>query len=238
MLVKLKALALTVALALVFAPAAAADATLNVEGTGSVFVTPDVADLSVSVTRTAPTSSLALSRANRAIDAIIGAVGSIGIPTSGFQTQNVNVSFNDARVGPRHHKHSVRTWTANESLGIHITKISLVGPAIDRSTSAGASSVDGPSFSFSDPSEGAVKATTAAINDARRRANAAAAALGYVVSGVQSVVLDPSGGVMPPAAGAPSVKRVPGPVSAPTQVLPGAQEVDSTVDVVFLIAPA
>jgi uncharacterized protein YggE len=75
-------LARTVAvLALVFlgaAPAALADTptpgTLSAEGQGSVMVTPDQASLSVSVTRSAATSAVALSAANGRVDAIVSAV--------------------------------------------------------------------------------------------------------------------------------------------------------------------
>jgi uncharacterized protein len=218
------------------APAASADTTpgtLSVEGSGSVFVAPDAADVSVTVSRSAASSQQALSATNRAADAVSGAIRAAGVPANGIQTEDVNVSSHTVRVGPA--KHRVRRWTGDESLSIHVTNIKLVGPVIDGATRAGASTVDGPTFSFSDPSAGKLAATRAAIADARRRADDAAAALGYQVTGVQSVQLDPQSPVVVPIAGAPSASAGP---KTPTTVHPGVQEVDAQVEIVYTIAPA
>ncbi|HEY5318509.1 MAG TPA: SIMPL domain-containing protein, partial [Solirubrobacteraceae bacterium] len=138
------------------------------------------------------------------------------------------------RVGPPGSRHRVRRYVATESLSI-TTTTAIAGAVIDASVRAGASSVDGPDFSFSDPSAGAVAATNAALADARRRADAAAATLGYTVTGVQSVDLDPQSGVARSGAG--STTQAPAP-STPTTIHPGTQEVDATVEVVYTIAPA
>ncbi|MDQ6779010.1 MAG: SIMPL domain-containing protein [Actinomycetota bacterium] len=228
-------------LSLIFAPAALADATtpstLSVQGSGSVMVIPDVASLSVSVTRSAPASRAALSAANQRVDAIVGAERALGVPGSGIQTSGVNVSPGTVRVGPRGRRHRVRRFIATESLSI-TTTAAIVGQAIDVAVRAGADSVDGPNFSFSDPSAGMVAATNAALADARRRASAAAATLGYTVTGVQSVNLDPQSGVAVPASGTGSTAPVAAKPPTPTTVHPGAQQVDATVAVVYTIAPA
>ncbi|MDQ6807269.1 MAG: SIMPL domain-containing protein [Actinomycetota bacterium] len=228
------------ALSLIFAPAALADATtpstLSVDGSGSVMVTPDAASLSVSVTRSAATSGVALSAANRRVDAIVGAERAIGVPGSGIQTSGVSVAPGTVRVGPRGRQHRVRRFIATESLSITTTTV-IVGRAIDVAVRGGADSVDGPNFSFSDPSAGVVAATNAALADARRRADAAAATLGYKVTGVQSVNLDPQSGALP-GSGASGSAPVAAKPTTPTTVHPGAQQVDATVAVVYTIAPA
>jgi uncharacterized protein YggE len=228
------------ALALTGATAAVADATpqtLSVLGSGTVFVTPDVADVSASVTRVRSSSREALSAANRATDAVVQAVRTLGIPSSDIQTQDVSVYSFVKRSGP--HKRKVRRWSANESLSFHVTDIKLVGSVIDAAVHAGASNISGPSYSFSDPSAGVVAATNAAIADAKRRADSAAAAIGYQVSGVQSIDLDPGSGLNT-ASGTPQaatpVKAAP--PSVPTNVHPGQVEVDAQVEIVYTIAPA
>jgi uncharacterized protein YggE len=112
----------------------------------------------------------------------------------------------------------------------------MVGRVIDAATHAGANTINGPAFSFANPSSGVIAAQNAAITDARNQANAAATQLGYTVTGVQSINLNPQSSVVAPVAGsAPS--GVTGAPSTPTTVHPGAQEVDATVAVVFTIAP-
>ena len=221
-----------------FAPSAlaatSAPQTLTVEGQGSVMVTPDQASLSVSVTRSAPTSAPALSAANRTVDAIVQAVRVLGVPASAIQTGSIATNCARIRVGPKGHKHRIQRCTASESLSITSTT-ALVGRVVDAATHAGASSIDGPSFSFADPSAGEIAAEHAAITDARRQANAAADQLGYTVTGVQSISLNPqSGGVASSGGASPPVQK--GAPSTPTTVHPGTQEVDATVAVVFTIA--
>jgi uncharacterized protein YggE len=210
--------------------------TLTVAGQGSVMITPDQASLSLSVTRSAPTSAPALSAADRTVDAIVRAVRGVGVPASAIQTESINTSCSEIRVGLKGHKHAVRRCTANDSLSITSTA-AIVGRVIDAATHAGASSINGPNFSFTNPSAGEVAAENAAITDARNQANAAAAQLGYTVTGVQSISLNPQSGVVPEpgATSSPTTKGAP---VTPTTVHPGAQEVDATVAVVFTIAPA
>jgi uncharacterized protein YggE len=230
--------AAAVAMSLLCAPAALGDTTtptLSVDGSGSVMVMPDVASLTVNVTRSAVTSSAALGAANRRVDAIVGAERAVGVPAAGIQTTLVDVSRGTIGIGPRKHRHFVHRYIANESISI-TTTAALAGQVIDVAVHAGADSINGPNFSFSDPSAGIVAATNAALADARRRADAAAATLGYVVSGVQSVNLDPQSTTIlaPGSASAPAPVRA---APTPTTVHPGTQEVDASVNVVFTIAP-
>jgi uncharacterized protein YggE len=233
--------AVAAALLLLPAPAALADTasppTLTVDGSGSVMVRPDLASVSLSVSRSATRSADALSAANRRVRAIVAAVRAVGVPAAGIQTDSIGVSRTTARVGPPGHRVRVRRYVANESLSVNSTA-ALIGKVIDAATRAGADGIVGPSFSFADPSAGIVAATNAALADARHRADAAAATLGYTVTGVQSVNLDPQSGVFVAGSGASSAAPAPGPASTPTTVHPGVEEVDATVAVVYTIAPA
>lgn len=238
---RVRIVAVVAVLSLILASPAVADtsspSTLSVDGSGSVMVTPDVASLSVSVARSAARSAVALSAANRRVAAIVAAVRAAGVPSDGIQTNSIDVSRGTIRVGPRTHQHRVTRYTATESLSITSTA-SIVGHVIDAATRAGADAINGPDFSFSDPSAGVLAATNAALADARRRGDAAAAALGYRVTGVQSVDLNPqstvvspvsAGGKSPPATSAPTT---------PTNIHAGAVQVDATVAIVYTIAPA
>jgi hypothetical protein len=211
-------------------------ATLSVQGNGSTFVAPDVAQINVDVQQRAASSKVALSGANARADAIVAAVKALGVPASGIQTESVNVSPTVRRVGPKGHRHKVKTYLADESLSV-TTTTALVGHVIDTATAKGATSVDGPNFSFSDPSAGIVTATNAALADARKRADAAATTLGYAVTGVEAVNLDPGSGTVSPAAPT-AAASAPVNKSTPTTVHAGTQEVDAQVIVVYTIAPA
>jgi uncharacterized protein YggE len=217
------------------APAALAS-TLSITGEGTVEIAPDVATLSIEVRSTAATASGARSKANARTNAVLLAITKLGIDRGSIQTSGISLSRSQVAATRHHPAHKL--YAAANDLTVRTTEVSLVGPLVDAATRAGADSIDGPDFSFGDPSAGKAAATRAALADARSRADDAAAAIGYAVVGVQSIAIDPDESQTPVALGAaaPAAAEVKAPT--PTPVDPGQQEVDATVDVVFLIAPA
>ena len=219
------------------ADTSASPATLPVEAEGQVNVVPDLASLNVTVNRSATTSRAALSAANARTDLITRAIRALGVPSSGIQTQSVNVSNTSHKAGPKHNRHLVRRFTATESLSV-TSAATLAGAVIDAATHNGASSANGLSFSFSNPAAGQIAANSAALANAKQQANAAAATLGYTVTGVQSVDLNPQSGVVTPGTSESAPASAPKGAPTPTTVNPGVQQVDAEVEVVYTIAPS
>ena len=200
-------------------------------------VVPDLASLNVTVNRSATTSRAALSAANARTDLITHAIRALGVPPSGIQTQSVDVSNTSHKAGPKHHRHLIRQFTATESVSV-TSAATLAGAVIDAATHNGASSANGLSFSFTNPSAGQIAANAAALADARQQANAAAAALGYTVTGVQSLDLNPQSGVVSPGTTRSAPGSAPTGATTPTTVHPGVQQVDAEVEIVYTIAPS
>jgi uncharacterized protein YggE len=222
-----------VVLALAPAAAQAADdaATLAIDGTGVALVAPDVATLSVEVRSAAATRQAARRKCNARTARVLAALASKGVPRADLQTSGISLSRMQAG------KKKVR-YSATNAISVRLTNVAKVGPVIDAVTKAGADSIDGPSFSFKDPSAGKAEATRAALADARRRADDAAAAVGQHVTGIRSIVIDPASG--PESASAGSAPQASSPAftdAAPTEVSPGRQEVTVTVEVIYTIAP-
>lgn len=216
------------------APPAAVPSTLSITGNGSVQIAPDVATLSIGVRSTGATATGARSKANARTNAVLLAMTRLGIDRGSIQTSGISLSRSQVAATRRHPAHKL--YAASNDLTVRTTKVSLVGPIVDAVSAAGADNIDGPNFSFGDPSAGVSAATRAALADARSRADDAAAAIGYRVVGVQSVAVNPDTSPTPVSVGsaAPSAAiKAP----TPTPVDPGRQEVDATVGVVYLIAP-
>lgn len=222
-------------LTLALGPAAARAAdppTLTIDGNGVAYVAPDLATLDIGVRSASASPVTARSRANARTRRVLAAITALGVPRTQVTTSGVSLTRTQVRKG------LVRYGAAN-TIDVRITDVTKVGPVVDAVTRAGADSVDGPSFSFSDPSAGRAQATRNALADARRRADDAAAAVGQRVTGVQSIVIDPATGPQPYATGGSAKASAPSAdVATPTQVSPGRQEVDATVEVVYTIAPA
>lgn len=202
-------------------------ATLHVVGHGRVFVKPDMATVTITVDRSAATRPLAGHRVNAVTDRIIAGLLGIGVDRPSIQTSAI--SLNTQRIPIGHHRHRT-AYRAEIDLTVTITRIALLSPLFAVASRDGATSFSGPDFGFSDPSAGLLDATAAALRDARRRADAAAAQLGMHVVGVQSVDLDPGSGSTPlPSSGASGSA----PATTKTPVLPGREEVDADVSVVY-----
>jgi uncharacterized protein YggE len=201
-----------------------------------VFVKPDLANVTIDVDRQARTRVLARRHTDAVVNHIVADLVSLGIPRPGIQTSNEMLSTSTVRL--RHHRHRT-VYDVEIDLTVTTSQISLLAALFTDAARDGADSFQGPSFGFSDPSQGLAQADAAALTDARTRAQAAASALGETIVGVQSIDLDPETTPQPlptasaPVAGGGGRKH---PIGAP--VLPGRQEVDATVDVVFLLGPA
>ncbi|MGI8802403.1 MAG: SIMPL domain-containing protein [Solirubrobacteraceae bacterium] len=235
-------LAAAVLLGLMLAPptaqaeaAAPSPSTISVTGIGAVLIAPDVADISIAVRSGAFSATRARSQANVRTRRVLAAIVMLGVDRGAIQTSGITLERTStiARRG-----HPARAfYTASNSLSVHLTRLALVGPVIDAATAAGADSIDGPSYAFANPSQGRGLATQAALADARARADAAAAATGYHVTGVQSIDIDPQAADAGPQPLASAPAAANGKATATTPVSPGRLEVDSTVRVVYSMAP-
>jgi uncharacterized protein YggE len=206
--------------------------TIAADGQGTATLTPDVADFSAGVERIAPTSRGARNATNRRIDAVLKAVKAAGVADADIRT--VGLTIQRERVGK---KKRVR-YSAQQTLVVHVRAVAALAPLIDAVASAGADSIGDPEFGFADPSAGRTLATRAALADARRRADDAAAVAGLRITGVRTVDLDPeaSSGFDENSSSGSSGGSTK--ADTPTTVSPGTQDFTETVRVVYTAAPA
>lgn len=239
---------LVLALTLLAAPAAVAqqpaERTLGVQGLGEVELAPDVGTFDAVVRRTAPTSRGARDAANGRLNAIVGRLRALGVPRQDITTTSIRL-FRERLRDRRTRALRVR-YTATGAFAVRVEDTARVGRALDAVAAAGATSIDGPDFSFSQALRtlGRLAAEKAALLDARRRADEAAASQGHRIVGVRSIELDPGSargfddsgeGPQPSssaAAGSGSERT-----SAPTPVLPGRQTFASAARVVYVLEP-
>ena len=203
--------------------------TLAAVGVGRVLVRPDVAEVYVSVRRTAPTARRARRNANRRVAAIRRAALALGVTAENVRTVSVSISRRHLRA--RRGRPARTVYSAAADLTVTVRDVDRVGRVVDGLADAGGN-VYGPEFSISDPSQPQMEATRAALADARRRADDAAAQSGFRITGIRSIDLSPGfggfGGDQSEAAGG----------EFGTRIQPGRQAVVATVRVVYTVAPA
>src|SRR5919107_195364 len=236
--------------------------TISSSGTSTTEVRPDQVSVTVGVETNGTTAQEALSQNANLTAQVIAAVRGLGINENRIETSSFSVSpIYEPRqplqpcieIYPPPPECETRqeivgyraTNTVTATLDVPFLRMLAqptpdlnAGQVIDAAIGAGANRVNAVVFLISADRQQEIRDTliSDAIANARQRANIAAEALGMTVSGVQSATLNPidfpvfNVGVREgSAAGAESVP-------APTQILPGQQEISTTVNVVFFLS--
>ena len=172
------------ALAQSTAPGGSQDHTLSVSGTGIVYVKPDIADVSLGVTLRRNTAKDASTAAATAMQQIIAAIKAQGVKDEDIQTSSISLSpaYDYSGNNPK-----LIGYDASNIVDVTVRDLTKAGPVIDAATAAGANTVNGISFRVADQSAVEAQARTAAMNDAKAKADTLAAAGGVTITGVIAI---------------------------------------------------
>jgi uncharacterized protein len=203
------------------APAAAAQATggITVGGTGTVSAAPDRATLSFGVESQGATARGALAANGAEMRRLLAALRAAG--ATDLSTQSVSLNPRSSEDG------DVRGFTATNAVSATLRDITRTGPVIDAAVAAGANQVSGPLLTHAAADELYRQALREAVADARRSAQALAAASNLTLGRITAVV--EGGGAMPLTALAERATDAGG----ATPIEPGRREVSATVAVTF-----
>ena len=146
--------------------AAAETGGITVQGTGSVAIAPDRAELSFGVESQGQTAKAALAANAAEMRRVIAAVKA---------ASGANVTTQSVSLSPRYDgQNQVQGFVATNTVSATIKEIAKAGALIDAAVDAGANQVYGPSLSRSDQGASYRKALEAAVADARASAQALA----------------------------------------------------------------
>ena len=166
--------------------------TLSVNGIGRVKAAPDVADISLGVTKQGKEAAETSDKAAEAMDAMVNALLEMGIDEKDIQTTNLSLS---PRYDWNNEPATIEGWEANNMVNVTVRYIDTVGDVVDTATAAGATNVNGISFRVEDPTAAEMSARSAAVADARAKADQLAADAGVTITGIVSI--SESGGQQP-----------------------------------------
>jgi uncharacterized protein len=199
-------------------------------GTGRISIEPDTAELRLGVAISRPTVGEARAAAAEAMTGILGAVTGAGVERRDVRTQTLSVQ---PRYDYRDGKPPTLTgYDLANVVVVTVRRLSELGAVIDGALTAGATSLDGLAFRVDDPRAAEREARTAAVAEARARADVLAEAAGVAIAGVHDIV---EGGA-PPTWPQPKAARAMLAAEASTPVEAGTTEIAVTVTVTFLIA--
>jgi hypothetical protein len=206
--------------------------TLSVTGTGRVNAVPDVADVSLGVFEQATEAAEASQKAAASMDSVVQALLALGIDEKDIQTTSISLN---ARYDWNKEPAEIVGWEAQNMVSVTVRDIEAVGDVVDAVVEAGANQINGISFRVEDPTEAQMLARTAAVDDARAKADQLAADAGVEIVGIISI--SESGGQEPqPMYMARAEMAVAADAGAATPVLPGEVELSVTVFIQYEIA--
>jgi len=155
---------------------------IMVSGEGSVDLAPDMAVLTLTVTRQAATARAALDANSSAMQEVQKAMQTAGIEardlqTSGFSIQP-NYVYPSQKTDGEHEPPRIAGYTVRNSLTVRVRDIAAVGSILDKSVSLGVNEGGNITFANADPSAAVTQARTRAVKDAIAKADTLAQAAG------------------------------------------------------------
>jgi uncharacterized protein len=156
-----------------------------VTGRGEVKVTPDRANVQISVQSRAVTAAAAAADNAKKQSAVIGAIKGLGIGDDQISTSNYNVSPEqryEANKPP-----VITGYVVTNTVVVEVRKIATVGAVLDAALSHGANLISGLSFYSSNTETARHTAIASAIAAARADADAAARAAGGTLGGLLEI---------------------------------------------------
>ena len=206
--------------------------TLTVSGTGRVNAVPDVADVSLGVFEQAKEAAEASQQAAVSMDSVVQALLAMGIDEKDIQTTSISLN---ARYDWNKDPAEIVGWDASNLVNVTVRDIETVGDVVDAVVESGANQINGISFRVEAPTEAQMLARTAAVEDARTKADQLAADAGVEIVGIVSI--SESGGQQPqPIYMAREEMAFAADAAAATPVLPGEVELSVNVSIQYEIA--
>lgn len=162
-----------------------------VTGEGSVDIAPDMAVLSLTVTRQAETARAALDANSSAMKEVQAAMKSAGVDqrdlqTSGFSIQP-NYFYPPQQPSGKREPPEIVGYTVRNSLTVRVRDISSVGLILDKSVSLGVNEGGNITFTNDDPSEAIKKARVKAVQHALDKAKTLAGAAGVKIGQILEI---------------------------------------------------
>jgi uncharacterized protein YggE len=209
-------------------PANADQSGLTVMATGSAYLAPDVVDIDLGVQTQSASVGNAVSNNNRLSAAVLAALSAQGIASSDIQTTYFSVTPQQMYDNTGAPTSQVTYWVDN-TVHVRLRQPDKLGDVLQAAIGAGANSVQGVTYSASDPSQAQAEARQKAIDTAQARAHLLASAAGATLGEAQTITS---------SVGAPG-PRTTGPVAAAASasssvpVSPGSLEVQVQVTMTY-----
>jgi uncharacterized protein len=159
--------------------------TLNVNGVGTVYLTPDIAYINIGVNTQGPSASEAVETNKAQSNAVIEAIRDFGVDAKDIRTTNFSIWSNQQydELG------QIRgtSYVVDNTVNVTVRDLDKLGDLLDSAIVAGANSIYSIQFDVADKTEATKEARAKAVEDAKLQAQELADVAGLSLLDIQTI---------------------------------------------------
>jgi hypothetical protein len=167
-------------------PSAKSGNTLNVTGSGTVYVTPDIAYVYIGVHTENTDIAQAVAENNTQAQAVVDALRNSGVEAKDIQTSNFSV-WSSQTTDPATGLVTGTKYAVDNTVYITVRDLTKLGSLLDTAIRAGANNINSVSFDVADKSAALVEARQKAMANAGSLAKELAQTGGVSLGGIQNI---------------------------------------------------
>ncbi|MEK6752505.1 MAG: SIMPL domain-containing protein [Chloroflexota bacterium] len=159
--------------------------TLNVNGVGQVYLTPDIAYINIGVNTQSASASESVTTNKDKSNALIEAIKAAGVDAKDIHTTNFSIWSN-----PTYDANGLvsgTTYVVDNTVNITVRDLDSLGDLLDSAISAGANSIYSIQFDVADKTAATKEARAKAVEDAKTQAQELADTAGLALVEIQTI---------------------------------------------------
>ena len=166
--------------------AAAQPRTLNVSGNGTIYLTPDIANIYIGVHTEDPVIATAVSNNNTQTQALVDALKNAGTAEKDIQTSNFSV-YNTQSYDKVSGQPTGSSYAVDNTVYITVRDLSKLGSLLNTAVAAGANNINSVTFDVADKIAAMAQARQKAMANASSLATELAQTAGVKLGEIQNV---------------------------------------------------
>ena len=159
---------------------------LNVNGTGTVYLTPDIAYIYIGVHTEDAEIATAVENNNTQAQAVVNALRNMGIAAADIQTSNFSV-WSSQQYDPQTGQYTGVIYMVDNTVYVTVRDLSTLSAVLDAAIAAGANNINSIQFDVADKTAALTEARQLAMENAGALAGELATLAGVEVGEVQGI---------------------------------------------------
>jgi len=214
--------------------AAAQPRTLNVIGNGTVYLTPDIAYITIGVHTEDPNLATGVSNNNTQAQALVDALKKAGIAAKDIQTSNFSVYNNNNQSFDKTTGQPITggNYAVDNTVNVTVRDLSHLGSVLNTAVGAGANAINSISFDVADKTVAMEQARQKAIANAGSLATELAKTAGVSLGEIQAISYSDNSPLSYYGMGGGGASAAP---NASVPIQPGQTQISVTVSVTYAL---